>query len=150
MEHCQKKLANSTEAPTNCVSTQDDFHMKILKDISCEFLSNIFQALTKFQRLVHYHEGDMAAGRHGAGEIAESYILSCRKRETLGLETMAKGLKEGQLSKKKYSCAFQSLLPLYSPVVEDFIKVLHEVDKAVAEDLEESFPSVKAQLKTQV
>ncbi|XP_007652657.1 protein SAAL1 isoform X2 [Cricetulus griseus] len=112
MEHCQKKLANSTEAPTNCVSTQDDFHMKILKDISCEFLSNIFQALTK--------------------------------------ETMAKGLKEGQLSKKKYSCAFQSLLPLYSPVVEDFIKVLHEVDKAVAEDLEESFPSVKAQLKTQV
>ncbi|ERE69649.1 Armadillo-type fold containing protein [Cricetulus griseus] len=112
MGHCQKKLANSTEEPTNCGSTQDDFHMKILKDISCEFLSNIFQALTK--------------------------------------ETMTKGLKEGQLSKKKCSCAFQSLLPLYSPVVEDFIKVLHEVDKALAEDLEESFPSVKAQLKTQV
>ncbi|OBS77934.1 hypothetical protein A6R68_19677, partial [Neotoma lepida] len=111
MEHCQKKAENSTdsdaEEPTNCGSTQDDFHMKILKDISCEFLSNVFQALTK--------------------------------------ETVAQGLKEGQLSKQKCSCAFQSLLPLYSPVVEDFIQVLHEVDKTLAEDLEESFPSVKAQ-----
>lgn len=51
MEHCQKKPENSTESdpeePTNCGSTQDEFHMKILKDISCEFLSNIFQELTK-------------------------------------------------------------------------------------------------------
>lgn len=51
MEHCQKKPENSTESdteePTNCASPQDDFHMKILKDISCEFLSNILQALTK-------------------------------------------------------------------------------------------------------
>ncbi|XP_041491012.1 protein SAAL1 isoform X2 [Microtus oregoni] len=111
MEHCQKKPENSTESdpeePTNCGSTQDEFHMKILKDISCEFLSNIFQELTK--------------------------------------ETVAQGLKEGQLNKEKCSCAFQSLLPLYSPVVEDFIKVLRKVDKALAEDLEESFPSVKAQ-----
>lgn len=30
---------------------------------------------------------------------------------------MAQGLKEGQLSKQKCSCAFQSLLPLYSPAV---------------------------------
>ncbi|CAH7458979.1 protein SAAL1 [Phodopus roborovskii] len=113
MEHCQKKPENSTEEPTNYDSTQDDdFHMKILKDISCEYLSNIFQALTK--------------------------------------ETVAQGLKEGQLSKKKCSCAFQSLLPLYSPMVEAFMKVLHEVDKTLAEDLEESFPSVKAQLKTRV
>ncbi|XP_055469644.1 protein SAAL1 [Psammomys obesus] len=111
MEQCRKKSENSpesdTEEPTNCGSPQDDFHMKILQDISCEFLSNIFQALTK--------------------------------------ETMAKGLKEGQLSKQKCSCAFQSLLPLYSPVVEDFIKILREVDKALAEELEDSFPSVKAQ-----
>ncbi|CAO2632622.1 Protein SAAL1 [Lemmus lemmus] len=110
MEHCQKKPENSTESnpeePTNCDSTQDEFHMKILKDISCEFLSNIFQELTK--------------------------------------ETVAQGLKEGQLSKQKCSCAFQSLLSLYSPVVEDFIKVLREVDEALAEDLEGSFPSVKA------
>ncbi|EGW09686.1 Protein SAAL1 [Cricetulus griseus] len=91
MGHCQKKLANSTEEPTNCGSTQDDFHMKILKDISCEFLSNIFQALTK--------------------------------------ETMAKGLKEGQLSKKKYSCAFQSLLPLYSPVVSRVNVQLNRLSK---------------------
>lgn len=51
VEHCQKKPENSTESdpeePTNCGSTQDEFHMKILKDISCEFLSNIFQELTK-------------------------------------------------------------------------------------------------------
>ncbi|XP_057617092.1 protein SAAL1 isoform X4 [Chionomys nivalis] len=111
MEHCQKKPENSTESdpeePTNCGSTQDEFHMKILKDISCEFLSNIFQELSK--------------------------------------ETVAQGLKEGQLNKEKCSCAFQSLLPLYSPVVEDFVKVLREVDKALAEDLEDSFPSVKAQ-----
>lgn len=111
MEQCRKKSENSpesdTEEPANCGSPQDDFHMKILQDISCEFLSNIFQALTK--------------------------------------ETVAEGLKEGQLSKQKCSCAFQSLLPLYSPAVEDFIKVLREVDKALAEELEDSFPSVKAQ-----
>lgn len=111
VEHCQKKPENpsesDTEEPTICGSTQDDFHMKILKDISCEFLSNIFQVLTK--------------------------------------ETVAQGLKEGQLSKQKCSCAFQSLLPLYSPAVEDFIKVVREVDVALAEDLEGSFPSVKAQ-----
>lgn len=112
MQHCQEKPENSTEEPTNCDSSQDDFHMKILKDISCEFLSNIFQALTK--------------------------------------ETVAQGLKEGQLSKKKCSCAFQSLLPLYSPVVEGFMEVLRAVDKALAEDLEESFPRVKARPKTQV
>lgn len=58
---------------------------------------------------------------------------------------MAQGLKEGQLSKQKCSCAFQNLLPFYNPVVEDFIKILHEVDKAFADDLEESFPSLKVQ-----
>ncbi|XP_028736014.1 protein SAAL1 [Peromyscus leucopus] len=111
MEHCQKKPENSTESdteePTNCASTQDDFHMKILKDISCEFLSNILQALTK--------------------------------------ETVAQGLKEGQFSKQKCSCVFQSLLPRYSLVVEGFIQALRDVDKTLAEDLEESFPSGKAQ-----
>ncbi|XP_017653728.1 protein SAAL1 isoform X2 [Nannospalax galili] len=111
MEHCQKKPENSTESntedPKKSDLTQDDFHLKILKDISCEFLSNIFQALTK--------------------------------------ETVAQGLKEGQLNKQKCSCAFQSLLPLYGPVVEDFVKILHDVDKALAEDLEESFPSLKVQ-----
>ncbi|XP_042132770.1 protein SAAL1 [Peromyscus maniculatus bairdii] len=111
MEHCQKKPENSTESdteePTNCASPQDDFHMKILKDISCEFLSNILQALTK--------------------------------------ETVAQGLKEGQFSKQKCSCVFQSLLPRYSPVVEGFIQALRDVDKTLAEDLEESFPSGKAQ-----
>ena len=51
MEHCQKKPENSTESNTEETKksdlTQDDFHLKILKDISCEFLSNIFQVLTK-------------------------------------------------------------------------------------------------------
>ncbi|KFO18664.1 Protein SAAL1 [Fukomys damarensis] len=111
VEHCQKKPENSTESITEETQksdlTQDDFHLKILKDISCEFLSNILQALTK--------------------------------------ETVAQGLKEGQLSKQKCSCAFQNLLPFYNPVVEDFIKILHEVDKAFADDLEESFPSLKVQ-----
>ncbi|XP_008003261.2 protein SAAL1 isoform X3 [Chlorocebus sabaeus] len=111
MEQCQKKPENSTESNTEETKktdlTQDDFHLKILKDILCEFLSNIFQALTK--------------------------------------ETVAQGVKEGQLSKQKCSSAFQNLLPFYSPVVEDFIKILHEVDKALADDLEKSFPSLKVQ-----
>ncbi|EPQ18370.1 Protein SAAL1 [Myotis brandtii] len=111
VEHCQKKPENSAESNTEETKkfdlTQDYFHLKILKDISCEFLSNIFQALTK--------------------------------------ETVTKGLKEGQLSKQKCSCAFQNLLPFYSPMVEDFLKILHEVDKTLAGDLEESFPSLKVQ-----
>lgn len=111
MEHCQKKTENSADSNTdetkNSDLTQDDFHLKILKDISCEFLSNIFQVLTK--------------------------------------ETVAQGLKEGQLSKEKCSCAFQNLLPFYSPVIEDFLRILHEVDKTLADDLEKSFPSLKAQ-----
>ncbi|VTJ52574.1 Hypothetical predicted protein [Marmota monax] len=111
MEDCQKKLENSAESnqEENKKSdpTQYDFHLKILKDISCEFLSNIFQALTK--------------------------------------ETVAQGLKEGQLSKQKCSSAFQNLLPFYSPVVEDFIKILHEVDNVLADDLQESFPTLKDQ-----
>ncbi|XP_019508074.1 PREDICTED: protein SAAL1 [Hipposideros armiger] len=111
MEHCQKKPENSAESNTEETKksdlTQDDFHLKILKDTSSEFLSNIFQTLTK--------------------------------------DTVAKGLKEGHLSKQKCSCAFQNLLPFYSPVVEDFLKILHEVDKTLAGDLEESFPSLKVQ-----
>ncbi|XP_036181478.1 protein SAAL1 isoform X3 [Myotis myotis] len=111
VEHCQKKPENSAESNTEETKkfdlTQDYFHLEILKDISCEFLSNIFQALTK--------------------------------------ETVTKGLKEGQLSKQKCSCAFQNLLPSYSPVVEDFLKILYEVDKTLAGDLEESFPSLKVQ-----
>ncbi|XP_070284310.1 protein SAAL1 isoform X3 [Myotis yumanensis] len=111
VEHCQKKPENSAESNTEETKkfdlTQDYFHLKILKDISCEFLSNIFQALTK--------------------------------------ETVTKGLKEGQLSKQKCSCAFQNLLPFYSPMVEDFLKILYEVDKTLAGDLEESFPSLKVQ-----
>ncbi|KAB0347764.1 hypothetical protein FD754_012621 [Muntiacus muntjak] len=111
MEHCQKKPENSTESNTEETEksdlTQDDFHLKILKDISCEFLSNIFQVLTK--------------------------------------ETVTQGLKEGQLSKQKCSCAFENLLPFYSPVVEDFLKILREVDKTLAGNLEESFPSLKIQ-----
>lgn len=51
VEHCQKKPENSTESNIEETQksdlTQDDFHLRILKDISCEFLSNIFQALTK-------------------------------------------------------------------------------------------------------
>ncbi|XP_028689412.2 protein SAAL1 isoform X3 [Macaca mulatta] len=111
MEQCQKKPENSAESNTGETKktdlTQDDFHLKILKDILCEFLSNIFQALTK--------------------------------------ETVAQGVKEGQLSKQKCSSAFQNLLPFYSPVVEDFIKILREVDKVLADDLEKSFPSLKVQ-----
>uniref|UniRef100_F6ZIL2 Serum amyloid A like 1 n=1 Tax=Equus caballus TaxID=9796 RepID=F6ZIL2_HORSE len=108
-EHCQKKPEDSAESRTGETKksdlTQDDFHLKILKDISCEFLSIIFQVLTK--------------------------------------ETVAQGLKEGQLSKQKCSCAFQNLLPFYSPVVEDFLRVLREVDETLADDLEEAFPSSK-------
>ncbi|XP_019804007.2 protein SAAL1 isoform X3 [Tursiops truncatus] len=111
MKHCQKKPENSAESNTEETKksdlTQGDFHLKILKDISCEFLSNIFQVLTK--------------------------------------ETVAQGLKEGQLSKRKCSCAFENLLPLYNPVVEDFLKILREVDKTLAGNLEESFPSLKVQ-----
>ncbi|KAF6334199.1 serum amyloid A like 1 [Rhinolophus ferrumequinum] len=111
MEHCQKKPENSAESNTEDTKksdlSQDDFHLKILKDISCEFLSNIFQALTK--------------------------------------DTVAKALKEGQLSKQQCSRAFQNLLPFYSPVVEDFLKILREIDKTLAGDLEESFPSLKVQ-----
>ncbi|XP_004484335.1 protein SAAL1 [Dasypus novemcinctus] len=111
VEHCQKKPENSSESNTEETKmsdlTEDDFHLKILKDISCEFLSNIFQALTK--------------------------------------ETVAQGLKEGHLSKHKCLCAFQNLLPLYGPVVEDFLKILHEVDEALADDLEKNFPSLRVQ-----
>ncbi|XP_026971055.1 protein SAAL1 isoform X3 [Sagmatias obliquidens] len=111
MKHCQKKPENSAESNTEETKksdlTQGDFHLKILKDISCELLSNIFQVLTK--------------------------------------ETVAQGLKEGQLSKRKCSCAFENLLPLYNPVVEDFLKILREVDKTLAGNLEESFPSLKVQ-----
>ncbi|EQB79125.1 tryptophan hydroxylase 1-like protein [Camelus ferus] len=78
LEHCQKKPENSAESNTEETKksdlTQDDFHLKILKDISCEFLSNIFQVLTK---------------------------------------------------------------------VADFLKILQEVDEALAGNLEESFPSLK-------
>ncbi|XP_004683058.1 PREDICTED: protein SAAL1 [Condylura cristata] len=111
LEQCQKKPENSansdTEETKKSDMTQDDFHLKILKDISCDFLSNIFQELTK--------------------------------------ETVAQGLKEGQLNKQKCTCAFHNLLPFYSPMVEDFLKILREVDKTLADDLEESFPSLKVQ-----
>ncbi|XP_039707481.1 protein SAAL1 isoform X7 [Pteropus medius] len=110
VEQCQKKPENSAELNAEETKksdlTQDDFHLKILKDISCEFLSNIFQVLTK--------------------------------------DIVAKGLKEGQLNKQKCCCAFHNLLPFYSPVVEDFLKILHEVDKTLARNLEESFPSLKS------
>ncbi|ELK18832.1 Protein SAAL1 [Pteropus alecto] len=111
VEQCQKKPENSAESNEEETKksdlTQDDFHLKILKDISCEFLSNIFQVLTK--------------------------------------DIVAKGLKEGQLNKQKCCCAFHNLLPFYSPVVEDFLRILHEVDKTLARNLEESFPSLKVQ-----
>ncbi|XP_073072399.1 protein SAAL1 [Manis javanica] len=111
VEHCQKKPENSMDSNTEETKksdlTPEDFHLKILKDISCEFLSNLFQILTK--------------------------------------ETVAQGLKEGHLSKPKCSCVFQNLLPFYSPAVEDFLKILQEVDKTLADDLEESFPSLKVQ-----
>ena len=54
MEQCQKKPENSAESNTEETKksdlSQDDFHLKILKDISCEFLSNIFQVLTKVRK----------------------------------------------------------------------------------------------------
>ncbi|XP_007515918.1 protein SAAL1 [Erinaceus europaeus] len=111
MKHCQKKLESSVESNAEDTKksdlTQDDFHLKILKDISCEFLSNIFPVLTK--------------------------------------ETVAQGLKEGLLNRQKCACALQNLLPVYSPVAKDFLKVLHEVDETLAGDLEEDFPSLKVQ-----
>ncbi|KAF5918896.1 hypothetical protein HPG69_005937, partial [Diceros bicornis minor] len=73
---------------------------------------------------------------------AESHTEETKKIfHVLTKDTVAQGLKEGQLSKQKCSCAFQNLLPFYSPVVEDFLKILREVDKTLADDLEESFPS---------
>lgn len=57
MEHCQKKPENSAESNTEETKksdlTQDYFHLEILKDISCEFLSNIFQALTKVRKSIN-------------------------------------------------------------------------------------------------
>ena len=40
-------MESNTEETKKSDLTQEDFHLKILKDISCEFLSNIFQVLTK-------------------------------------------------------------------------------------------------------
>ncbi|XP_006865863.1 PREDICTED: protein SAAL1 [Chrysochloris asiatica] len=109
MERYLKKPKNSAESNSDETKKSDfmgdDLHLKILKDISCEFLSTVLQALTK--------------------------------------ETVAQALKEGHLSKQKCSCAFQNLLPLYSLVVKDFLKILHDVDETLADDLEKSFPSLK-------
>lgn len=37
------------------------------------------------------------------------------------------------------------LVLLFDSQVEDFLKILHEVDKTLAGDLETSFPSLKVQ-----
>ncbi|XP_045146943.1 protein SAAL1 isoform X2 [Echinops telfairi] len=106
LQRYQKKPENSNGDETEKPDLKgDDLHWNILKDISCEFLSNILQALTK--------------------------------------EAVAQGLKEGHLNQQKCSCAVKNLLPSYSPVVADFLKVLHDVDKTLADDLKKSFPSLK-------
>ncbi|XP_075402114.1 protein SAAL1 isoform X2 [Tenrec ecaudatus] len=106
LQRYQKKPENSNGDGAERPDLKgDDVHWDILKDISCEFLSNILQALTK--------------------------------------ETVAQALKEGHLNQHKCSCAFKNLLPSYSPVVEDFLKVLHDVDKTLADELKKSFPSLK-------
>lgn len=40
-------MDSNTEETKKSDLTPEDFHLKILKDISCEFLSNLFQILTK-------------------------------------------------------------------------------------------------------
>ncbi|XP_043826847.1 protein SAAL1 isoform X2 [Dromiciops gliroides] len=51
MEDCQKKSVNladsSTEETEKPDISKEDFHLQVLKDVSCELLSNIFQQLTK-------------------------------------------------------------------------------------------------------
>ncbi|KAM8968817.1 protein SAAL1 isoform X1 [Sarcophilus harrisii] len=110
MEHCEKRSMNladsNAEETEKSAITEEDFHLKVLKDVSCELLSNIFQDLTK--------------------------------------EIVLQALKEDHLNKQKCSCAFKNLLPLYCSVVKDFLKVLHEADKALVDNLEKDFPSLKA------
>ncbi|XP_007497074.1 protein SAAL1 isoform X1 [Monodelphis domestica] len=112
MEDCQQRSVNldsNTEETEKSEVTEDDFHLTVLKDVSCELLSNVFQDLTK--------------------------------------ENIIQALKEDHLNKQKCFCAFKNLLPLYCSVVEDFLKVLCDVDKLLADDLEKDLPSLKAQTK---
>ncbi|XP_027708465.1 protein SAAL1 [Vombatus ursinus] len=107
MEDCEKRSVNLAEETAKSGVTEEDFHLKVLKDVSCELLSNIFQALTK--------------------------------------ENIIQALKEDYLNKQTCSCAFKNLLPMYRSVVEGFLNVLHEADKALVDDLKKDFPSLKAQ-----
>ncbi|XP_074086265.1 protein SAAL1 [Macrotis lagotis] len=51
MEDCQKKLVNladsNTEETEKSDLTEEDFHLEVLRDVSCELLANIIQKLTK-------------------------------------------------------------------------------------------------------
>ncbi|XP_072475736.1 protein SAAL1 isoform X1 [Notamacropus eugenii] len=50
MEECEKRSVNLADCNTEEAEKSDkteDFHLKVLKDVSCELLSNIFQKLTK-------------------------------------------------------------------------------------------------------
>ncbi|XP_036620045.1 protein SAAL1 [Trichosurus vulpecula] len=51
MEDCEKRSVNladcNTEETEKSNINVEDFHLKVLKDVSCELLSNIFQKLTK-------------------------------------------------------------------------------------------------------
>ncbi|XP_068929211.1 protein SAAL1 [Petaurus breviceps papuanus] len=109
VEDCEKRLVNlagcSTEETEKSDAPEEDFHLKVLKDVSCELLSNIFRKLTK--------------------------------------ENIIQALKEDHLSKQKCSCAIKNLLPTYRSVVEGFLKVLSEADKALLDDLKKDFPSLK-------
>uniref|UniRef100_A0A674HES8 Serum amyloid A like 1 n=1 Tax=Taeniopygia guttata TaxID=59729 RepID=A0A674HES8_TAEGU len=111
MEGCGKRAVdNSKESEQEETGRTDvneeDFHLKILKDICCELLSNMLQELTK--------------------------------------ENTLEGLHQGHLNEQTCSCAFQSLLPLYSASVESFLEVLREADQTLADNLEKRFPSLKA------
>ncbi|XP_048341096.1 protein SAAL1 [Sphaerodactylus townsendi] len=58
MEECGKTSRDSSEEPKSEESVED-FHLKILKDICCELLSNIFQELSKENVLEGLKQGHL-------------------------------------------------------------------------------------------
>ncbi|OXB74143.1 UNVERIFIED_CONTAM: hypothetical protein H355_004480 [Colinus virginianus] len=138
MEGCGKRSDDNSkeseqEETGKAELKEEDFHLKILKDICCELLSNMFQELTKENTLEGLNQGHL-----------NEQTCSCAFQNLLPLYfTSVKGLNQGHLNEQTCSCAFQNLLPLYFTSVESFLEVLREADPTLAENLEKRFPSLK-------
>lgn len=52
MEECGKRPTDGSKE-SKSEESEEDFHLKILKDICCELLSNIFQELSKVKFYDH-------------------------------------------------------------------------------------------------